>query len=113
MALHPDHINVFESAHGAIQLPRFRQADAEFVLLHTGRDIRMSARIDIRIGPDRNPCSPLHISRNCMNKLEFRAGLDIEEENSGSQSVANFFGCLADARKDDFFCRATGAQDSK
>ncbi len=60
------------------EVARFVNRDAELVGLEARRDVRMAARVDVRIDADRDPRACLPRAREGVDALElaFRLGVD-------------------------------------
>ena len=95
-----------------IQPARLRPIDAEFVMVMARGDVRMPARQHVGIHANRHRGSRAahrHVPRRFAEQhLEFRAGFDVEEQDSAAraragiaQRVANLVARLAHAREND------------
>src|SRR5207253_10640915 len=113
MALHTDDINIRELLCASIKLSRFGKTDTEFVLLHARRNVGMRAGIDIRIRADGNAGAHAGVLGDVVNQLQLGTRFDVEKENPGIESVADFLWSFADAGEDDFVRRTAGFQDAK
>src|SRR5262249_6739264 len=113
MALDADNIEIRKIPGMPIEFPRFGQADTKFVLLHTGRNIRMCARINIRVGPNGNGRQLSGIRSDFVNQFQLWTGLDVEEKNALVQRITNFVWRFSNTREYDLSCRSTCPQYAK
>ncbi len=98
-------------AHPEAHLARIFDRHAELVVLAAGRNVRMAARIDVGVHPDRDPgaaSARADAMRVDALDLPFRFGVDAAEaELDGPRELRVGF---ADPGEDDFLGRESGAE---
>ncbi len=101
MAVDTDDLDILQGSSAPIQRQRLVQSDAKFVLLEPGGDVRMSLRIDIGIGADRDARPLAHRARHLLEPLEFFRRFEVEAQDVGSERGAHFIRAFAHPGEDD------------
>ena len=102
MAVHPVDIQVGQAGRPGIDCRRLGDIDAELVFLQAGRDIRMSARIHVRIHSQGNGRFHSQFASHLVQAIKLGVGFDIETANAGLQGPLHFPLLLANAGEYDF-----------
>ncbi|MNS67799.1 hypothetical protein D3C72_1010610 [compost metagenome] len=100
MAIHPLDLDVGHGRRLAVDGGRLLDGDAELVLLEAGGDIGVSARIDIRVDPYRDPRLLAHAASDPVQALQLGFRLQVEAEDLFLQREAHLGLALGDAGED-------------
>ena len=108
-------VDAFNAQGGQLPgLPIGRQravvGDAELVVAQAGRDIGMSAGIDIGVDPQRDRGRKAEGPGDRIELHQLALGLDIEAAHAGGQGLAHLLAAFANSGEDDLRGIATGGQ---
>src|SRR5215469_2789468 len=101
MHAHSSGPQVFRLCRASVQAGGLAYGHSKFMLLQSGRDVRMGVSGNIRIHAERDACKTFEFGRASGELVQFRLALQIEQQNIGPKCGFHFGGCLADAGKND------------
>src|SRR4029077_8138057 len=85
VAVDPDHPQMRIGRRAAVQLHGLAVRDAELARFQAGCDVRVRARIDIRVHAQRYRSALTERGGDARDGLQLELGLDVEAQDAGAQ----------------------------
>ena len=105
-----DDLDAGAIAHSPAQVARFVDRHAELVGLEAGRNVRMAARVDIRVDADGDAGARLTLARDRVDPFELALRLRVDRLDAQVDGLRQLGAGLADAGEDDLGRDEPGAQ---
>ncbi len=112
MAIHTNHLQIWQRSCLLIHRQRIINGNAKFVFFQASGNIWMGLRIDIRIDTNGNRSRFFKTDGHITDTLQLRDRFHIKTANTGFQSITNFFSGFTNTGKHCFLRLTTCGDDA-